>query len=524
MNHKCIDNMSKQELTIELKLLLVEYQTLTKSARAILMQQKFEESAREIFSFCKIVTGATSGYVALLSPDGSENEVLFLDSGGLMCTVDENLPMPIRGLRETAYRSLKGVYHNSFADSHWVKFLPEGHMQLDNVMFAPLIIDQQVVGLIGLANKKGGFTQRDVDFASSLGDIAAIALRNSRNFEAVQYLSFHDQLTGLYNRHFLENEMKRLDTERQLPISIIMADLNGLKLVNDTFGHEVGDEMLEHTAEILRDSCRREDIIARWGGDEFTILLPQTTRENTNIICNRINEKCKETYIKDIPLSLALGSAIKNSTEKALAETITEAEEDMYKQKIAKRQRITSAVLNTLLQNLEAKSFETEAHYSSMQAVAQKIGKKIGLSESELNRLEKLIQMHDIGKTNISEEILTKKGSLTAEEWEVMKKHPETGFRIARATEEFALVAEEILSHHERWDGTGYPNGLKEEEIPLLARITAVADAYEVMANGRPYKEPMTKEEIDKEFKRCAGIHFDPELVDVFLKILKEEY
>ncbi|MFO7952141.1 MAG: diguanylate cyclase [Bacillota bacterium] len=341
--------------------------------------------------------------------------------------------------------------------------------------------------------------------------------------EQIRYLSFHDQLTGLYNRYFLENEIKRLDTERQLPHSIIMADLNGLKLVNDTFGHEVGDEMLEQTAKILRDSCRWEDIIARWGGDEFVIFLPQTTRENANTICNRIDEQCEETYINDIPLSLALGSATKNSTEKALAETITEAEEYMYKQKLAKRQQINSAVLNTLLKNLEAKSFETEAHYLCMQDVAQKIGKKIGLSESELNRLEILIPMHDIGKINISEEILTKKGSLTAEEWEVMKKHPETGFRIARASEDFAHVAKEILSHHECSDGSGYPQGLKGKEIPLLARITAIADAYEVMSTGRPYKKAMSREEIIAEIKKDAGSQFDPELADVFLKILKKE-
>ncbi len=398
------------------------------------------------------------------------------------------------------------------------------------------------VGMKSFEKLKGdGYTEDEILARKKSGEkfwinLVAVVIDNSKFIafcqditerkqaeEQIRYLSLHDQLTGLYNRHFLENEMKRLDTGRQLPNSIIMADLNDLKLVNDTFGHEVGDEMLEQTAEILRDSCRLEDIITRWGGDEFVIFLPQTTRENANTICNRINEKCKETYIKDIPLSLALGSATKNSTEKSLAETIIEAEEGMYKQKLAKRQQIRRAVLNTLLKNLEAKSFETEAHYSSMQDVALNIGKKIGLSESELNRLEMLILMHDIGKINISEEILTKKGSLTAEEWIVMKKHPETGFRIARASEEFAHVAEDILSHHEYWDGSGYPQGLQGKEIPLLARITAVADAYEVMTNGRPYKEPMTKEEIVKEVKRCAGKQFDPELADVFLKIYKEE-
>ncbi|MGM0653479.1 MAG: HD-GYP domain-containing protein, partial [Bacillota bacterium] len=154
---------------------------------------------------------------------------------------------------------------------------------------------------------------------------------------------------------------------------------------------------------------------------------------------------------------------------------------------------------------------------------AIKIGEKLGLPETELNRLKLLVMLHDIGKINIPREILTKEGSLSPEEWKLVKQHPETGYRIAHTTEEFAHVAEDILAHHERWDGTGYPNGLKKEKIPLLARITAVADAYEVMTNGRPYKEPMTKEEIVKEVKRCAGKQFDPELVEIFLSILGTE-
>jgi len=169
--------------------------------------------------------------------------------------------------------------------------------------------------------------------------------------EKIRYLSFHDGLTGLYNRVYLEKEMERLDTERQLPIGIIMADINGLKLANDTFGHEVGDEMLKQTAEILRSSCRREDIIARWGGDEFVIFLPQTTEEDAKAICQRIDEKCKETYVKDIPLSLALGTAIKYNTNKDLAEILKVAEENMYKHKRAESQRMKSNVLNVTITN-----------------------------------------------------------------------------------------------------------------------------------------------------------------------------
>lgn len=335
--------------------------------------------------------------------------------------------------------------------------------------------------------------------------------------DRIRYISFHDSLTRLYNRAFLEEEMKRLDTVRQLPISIIMADLNGLKLVNDTYGHCTGDEMLQSAANILRSSCREEDIIARWGGDEFVILLPQTAKIKAEDICKRISDKCCKAYVGDVPISIALGVAAKNNAQENLAAILKEAEDNMYKQKLTESRSTRSGVLNALLKALAAKSYETEEHARRMLDVAQKIGEKIGLSDYDLNRLSLLVTLHDIGKINISEEILTKNSPLNEKEWEAIKKHPEIGFRIARATEEFAHIAEDILSHHERWDGSGYPRGLKGKEIPLLARIVAIADAYEVMSNGRPYKIPFSKEEIIAEYKNCSGTHFDPELVDVFL-------
>lgn len=335
--------------------------------------------------------------------------------------------------------------------------------------------------------------------------------------DRIRFISFHDSLTRLYNRAFLEEEMKRLNTERQLPISIIMADLNGLKLVNDTYGHCIGDEMLQSAANILRESCREEDIIARWGGDEFIILLPQTVKDKAEEICKRINDKCCKAFVGDVPVSIALGVATKNNAEESLIVILKEAEDNMYKQKLTESRSIRSGVLNALLRTLAAKSYETEEHARRMLVVAQKIGEKIGLSDYDLNRLSLLVTLHDIGKINISEEILTKKSPLNEGEWEIIKKHPEIGYRVARATEEFAHIAEDILAHHERWDGLGYPRGLKGKEIPLLARIVAIADAYEVMSNGRPYKRPLSKEEIIAEYKRCSGTHFDPELVDVFL-------
>ena len=243
--------------------------------------------------------------------------------------------------------------------------------------------------------------------------------------EKIRYMSFHDSLTGLYNRYYLEEEMQRLDTERQLPISIIMVDLNGLKLVNDVYGHKTGDEMLKNAAEIIKKSCRREDIVGRWGGDEFVILLPQTPVEEVETINKRIKGNCRGVNVKGVPVSFAAGSGTKDSREKNLEAVLKEAEDSMYRQKLAEQKSVRGSVLNTLLKALKAKSYETEEHTMRMVSLACKIGEKIGLADTELNRLKLVINLHDIGKINIPETTLTKEGSLTDEEWEIIKTHPE---------------------------------------------------------------------------------------------------
>jgi len=253
------------------------------------------------------------------------------------------------------------------------------------------------------------------------------------------------------------------------------------------------------------------------------VLLPQTSSEEARLISTRITEGCRDSFVGNVPISIALGTASKTCMAKNLVETLGEAEDEMYRQKLTESRSTKSAVVTSLLNTLAAKSFETEEHTRGMQKIAQKIGTKLNLPDSQLHRLELLITLHDIGKINIAEEILTKNDSLAADEWEAIKKHPEIGYRIAMATEEFAHVADDILAHHERWDGSGYPQGLKGEEISLLARITAIADAYEVMNHGRPYKKAMSKKEITTEFSRCSGGQFDPQLVEIFLSALEAD-
>jgi len=350
-------------------------------------------------------------------------------------------------------------------------------------------------------------------FATLIRDITDHKKRENED----RYASFHDWLTGLYNRYYLEEEMKRLDTDRQLPISIVFADINGLKLVNDTFGHSVGDKQIMHAAQIIKDACRKEDIVSRWGGDEYAILLPQTNEEEAQIICNRIVEGCKNTQVNGLPLFLALGAEAKIEPGIKLADVQKKAEERMYSDKLKSFKETKSAFFRSLHKMLQEKSLETESHIRRMRNIALRIGKRLNLSQSELERLKILILLHDIGKVKIIEDILVKKEILTREEWEVIKEHPETGYRIARATEELIPVAEDILSHHEHWDGSGYPRGLKGEEIPLLARIAAIADAYEVMTRDRPYKKAITPAAAADELKKLAGTQFDPQLVELAL-------
>ena len=381
------------------------------------------------------------------------------------------------------------------------------------------IVEDQLYGttIIGLASQE---ETPPLEFLESYAHISAISLRRLQAEEKIRHMGYHDTLTGLYNRNYLDEEMSRFDTKRQLPLSLIMADLNGLKLINDTYGHLLGDQALQAAAKIIKSASRAEDLIARWGGDEFVILLPQTTAEQAWQICNRINSYSASYKIENIPISLAMGVAEKNTADKNLYEVLMEAENNMYRQKLTESRSAKNALLKSLLKALEAKSYETEMHTRGMHNIAQEIGKTLKLTDEEMKRLELLITLHDIGKINISEEILTKNSDLNKDEWEEIKRHPEIGYRIARSTEEFAHVAEDILAHHERWDGSGYPYGLKGEEIPLLARITAIADAYEVMSNGRPYKQAISEKDIVEEFQRCAGTQFDPSLVKLMLSIL----
>ncbi len=337
----------------------------------------------------------------------------------------------------------------------------------------------------------------------------------------IKYLSYHDNLTGLYNRDFFDEEIKRLDVARQLPISLIIADLNGLKFINDTYGHAKGDMVIKKTADILKNVCRKEDIIARWGGDEFMVILPQTSAEEVKLIRERLERTSWKIEIdkeRDIPLSVAIGVATKDDPAQDIYEVLKDAEDRMYQNKLKGSEDIKNRILQSILGSLYKKCSETEGHCLRMQNLAVKLGKEIKLSQSKLKHLKLLATLHDIGKTAVSSDILNKPEKLNKKEWEEVKKHTLIGYRIVTSTKKYSHIADEILSHHENWDGSGYPRGLKGEEIPLLARIIRIVDAYDVMTHDRPYSKAMPEKEAQAELKKRAGKQFDPKLLNIFLE------
>jgi diguanylate cyclase (GGDEF)-like protein len=340
--------------------------------------------------------------------------------------------------------------------------------------------------------------------------------------EEIIYLNHHDLLTGLYNRAYLQKEILRLDNEEHLPLSVIIGDINGLKLINDSFGHAEGDRLIVEISNILKHCCGHLGIIARTGGDEFTILLPRADSAATQKIIEKIKKDCEakaQEIDTDIHFTnISLGYATKSRPEESLEKTIQIAEDFMYKQKLFEYKSLHSSILSSIKRTMAEKSHETEEHAERLRQLSRKLGQALSLTEEELVALELLSTLHDIGKISIDSNILEKKDRLTEEDWREIKKHPEVGYRITQASPDLIHISEYILSHHEHWDGSGYPQGLEEEDIPLLSRILAIVDAFDAMSQDRAYRKALTKKQAIKELLNCAGTQFDPEIVRVFVE------
>lgn len=334
----------------------------------------------------------------------------------------------------------------------------------------------------------------------------------------LEYLGYHDQLTGLYNRRFYEEELKRMDNPRNYPLTIIVGDVNGLKLINDSFGHAKGDEVIRRMADAIAMGCRREDIIARLGGDEYVILLPKTSSEEAETIVERIKVTSAKEKVDSLIVSASFGWATKIDDRSTAQETFKQAEDFMYRQKLFESSSMKSRTISAIIKTLNEKNEREELHSIRVSNLCREFGRQLNLTEKQIKQLGTLGLFHDIGKISVEEGILKKENGLDSEELEQVRRHPETGFRILSTVNDMAEIAEYVLAHHEQWDGKGYPKGIKGEEIPVQSRILSILEAFDAMTSDKSYKKALTLDQAVAELEKNSGTQFDPYLVNVFIK------
>jgi len=338
--------------------------------------------------------------------------------------------------------------------------------------------------------------------------------------QSILYISYHDVLTGLKNRRFYNEELDRIDHHQYLPISIVMADINGLKLMNDAFGHDQGDELLKVVATGLAACFESHGVVARIGGDEFVAIMTNTDFNVAMSLIEQAKARIEEHVLNGMRVSVSFGAATKTDMM-SIDETFKVAEDDMYKHKLFEVSSNRNDAIKAIMNTLNMKNPREEEHSRRVSFYCQKLGEILGMRKDEVELLKVIGNLHDIGKIAIDEQILNKPGKLSEEEWITLKRHSEIGYRIISSSADYAEISEDILSHHERWDGKGYPQGLAEEEIPFRARIIAIADAFDAMTSERPYRAKMSIGEAIAEIKRCSGTQFDPDIAGKFIEYLE---
>ncbi|MFV0342501.1 MAG: diguanylate cyclase [Anaerocolumna sp.] len=371
----------------------------------------------------------------------------------------------------------------------------------------------------------------------------------------IQYLTDYanmDGLTGAYNhRYFYDHIEKVFETSKKdkKDLSLLMMDLDYFKRYNDFFGHAKGDELLKEIAIVLQSKLRPEDILCRYGGDEFCVILPDTNRETACGIANKIKEAVSELdfygreQLEKQSMTLSIGvSSLHDEIEKS-KDFIENADLALYRAKFLRRNKVEvySSIfdqvkevknidtnlleeikpLKTLITVINSRDTYTYQHIERVFSYCNIIADYINLSSENKVVLLYAAYLHDLGKINVSKEVLITNKRLTNSEWEELKKHPQDSADILKQIKGFEKVVPIVLEHHEKYDGTGYPNGLKGEEISYLSRILTVVDSFDAMTNQRPYQKTKTFEEAFEEIQRCKGTHFDPEIAEQFVQALK---
>lgn len=356
------------------------------------------------------------------------------------------------------------------------------------------------------------------------GMVLAEDITERKRAEAqLEFFSLHDALTGLFNRTFFEQEIRKLDRSGSSLQAVVVCDVDGLKLINDTLGHDKGDLLLITAANLIMEAFGEIGCAARVGGDEFVVLVREADEAAVKHSVQKLR-MAVEGYNSPaviVHLNISVGLSVNDTGNKSPMELFEEADNSMYREKLNHNQSSRSAIVQTLVKTLEARDFLTEGHGERLQELVVALAAKLGFSEQKFNDLGLFAHFHDLGKVGIPDRILQKPGPLTDQELREMRRHAEIGYRIAQSAPDLLPISDWILKHHEWWNGTGYPLGLKQEEIPVEARILAIADAYDAMTHDRPYRKAMDPHTALQEIEKCSGTQFDPILASDFSSLFK---
>ncbi|NAS89521.1 hypothetical protein C4E24_07300 [ANME-1 cluster archaeon AG-394-G21] len=398
----------------------------------------------------------------------------------------------------------------------------------------------ETLAVQALKSGASDYLSKNFDEMKSLPKIIERALRDWDNIverkkteTRIRYMSVHDSLTDLYSRVYFVERMNVFDALKSYPVSIVVADIDNFKAINDNFGHPVGDIILKNFADILKKNAQSGEVVARIGGDEFAVIMPEASEMVVREFCNAISRNCEKfehfgespklrraVGTQDTALSVSLGYATQRGQFASIEDAQREADRRMYEDKIRKKRfGRMEEVVQVLQIVMRERIPHVLEHSKRLQELIITIGVKLKLSESAMADLSISALFHDIGKLGIPDALLSKEEVLTEQEMKRMKQHTVFGYELLRNISVLSHIAEYVLYHHERWDGNGYPEGLKGDGIPYFSRIISLVDAYEAMICNRPYRRAMSEDEANEKIKMGANTQFDPELVDLFFKI-----
>ena len=436
-------------------------------------------------------------------------DVVFLieDDGGLILYNDESAFFD------------KKVYIRDFAlkeDANKIQKIIQGARKKENVKDVRIKLTDANYGM-DWADVYVARDEKNDAIYLALKDITEGQMRIERLSEAGVF----DPLTGAYYRSRLPELLRKIDKPENLPIAFFMFDVNGMKIVNDIFGYAEGNSLLTKCATILSLASPPRGIMVRMSGDEFMLMVPKCSKQEREYIAEKVAQYTSEEASEMITPDISIGIGAKESEKQNVETALRKTEEKLITVRSRDSASFKNSIVKDLLRHLSNKNYETTKHVVRVKGLSLMLGESIGLGQERMTTLSLAADIHDIGKVVIPDEILGKRGNLTREDWEQIKRHPVISYSIANALPKYRSTSEAVLYHHEFWDGSGYPEGLKGEEIPLLSRILSIADAYDIMLNTTHYKpRSFTPKEALNEIKHCAGTQFDPNLVRYFIKMM----